>query len=163
MNYLSQFLIILGFTFTGEALQRIIPLPIPASVYGLALLFLALCLKLVKVDQVKQTGAFLTSILPILFVSPAVNIVDDWGLIRNDLLPIVLIMMGSTLLGGGEKGREMIYGHAQLMQDIRKASAGVGNVTFNMTINAAEGQDTDELAEIVTDKMIAKMRRLAVM
>ena len=105
MNYLSQFLIILGFTLTGEALQRIIPLPIPASVYGLALLFLALCLKLVKVDQVKQTGALLTSILPILFVSPAVNIVDDWGLIRNDLLPIVLIMMGSTLLTFGISGR----------------------------------------------------------
>ena len=105
MKYLSQFLIILGFTLTGEALQRIIPLPIPASVYGLALLFLALCLKLVKVDQVKQTGAFLTSILPILFVSPAVNIVDDWGLIRNDLLPIVLIMMGSTLLTFGISGR----------------------------------------------------------
>ena len=98
MKYLSQFLIILGFTLTGEALQRIIPLPIPASVYGLTLLFLALCLKIVKVEQVKQTGAFLTSILPILFVSPAVNIVDDWGLIQNDLLPIVLIMVGSTLL-----------------------------------------------------------------
>ena len=92
MKYLSQFLIILGFTLTGEALQRIIPLPIPASVYGLSLLFLALCLKLVKVEQVKQTGTFLTSILAILFVSPAVNIVDDWGLIQEDLLPIVLII-----------------------------------------------------------------------
>ncbi len=105
MKYLSQFLIILGFTPTGEALQRIIPLPIPASVYGLTLLFLALCLKLVKVEQVKETGAFLTSILAILFVSPAVNIVDDWGLIRNDLLPIVLIMMGSTVLTFGISGR----------------------------------------------------------
>ena len=105
MKYLSQFLIILGFTFAGEALQRLIPLPIPASVYGLTLLFLALCLKIVKVDQVKQTGAFLTSILPILFVSPAVNIVDDWGLIRDDLLPRVLIMMGSTMLTFGISGR----------------------------------------------------------
>ena len=105
MKYLSQFLIILGFTLAGEALQRIIPLPIPASVYGLTLLFLALCLKLVKVEQVKETGAFLTSILAILFVSPAVNIVDDWGLIRDDLLPIVLIMMGSTLLTFGISGR----------------------------------------------------------
>ena len=105
MKYLSQFLIILGFTLTGEALQRMIPLPIPASVYGLTLLFLALCLKIVKVDQVKQTGAFLTSILPILFVSPAVNIVDDWALIQNDLLPIVLIMMGSTFLTFGISGR----------------------------------------------------------
>ena len=40
MKYLSQFLIILGFTFAGEALQRLIPLPIPASVYGLLLLYI---------------------------------------------------------------------------------------------------------------------------
>jgi len=105
MKYLSQVLIILGFTLTGEALQRVIPLPIPASVYGLALLFSALCLKIVKVDQVKATGSFLTSILPILFVSPAVGIVDDWGLIRNDLLPIVLLLVGSTVVTFGISGK----------------------------------------------------------
>lgn len=98
MKYLSQFLIILGFTLAGEALQRIVPLPIPASVYGLTLLFTALCLKIVKVDQVKQVGTFLVSILPILFVSPLVSIVDDWGLIQKDLLPIFLLLLGSTLL-----------------------------------------------------------------
>ena len=53
MKYLSQFLIILGFSLIGEALQRIVPLPIPASVYGLVLLFAALCLKIVKLEQVK--------------------------------------------------------------------------------------------------------------
>ena len=105
MKYLSQFLIILGFTLAGEALQRIIPLPIPASVYGLALLFTALCLRVVKVEQVKATGAFLTSILPILLVSPAVGIVDDWGLIREDLLPILLLLLGSTVLTFGISGR----------------------------------------------------------
>ena len=45
MKYLSQFLIILGFTFLGEALQRIVPLSIPASIYGLVLLFLPCVLK----------------------------------------------------------------------------------------------------------------------
>lgn len=95
----------MGFTLTGEALQRIIPLPIPASVYGLALLFTALCLKIVKVEQVKETGTFLTSILSILFVSPAVGIVDDWGLIQNDLLPILLLLSGSTILTFGVSGR----------------------------------------------------------
>ena len=56
-------------------------------------------------EQEKETGAFLISILAVLFVSPAVNIVDDWGLIRNDLLPIVLIMVGSTVLTFGIGGR----------------------------------------------------------
>lgn len=105
MKYLSQFLIILGFTLAGEALQRIVPLPIPASVYGLALLFTALCLKVVKVEQVKQTGTFLTSILSILFVSPTVSIVNDWGLIRDDLFPIVLLLCGSTVLTFAISGR----------------------------------------------------------
>ena len=105
MKYLSQFLIILGFTLAGEALQRIVPLPIPASVYGLVLLFTALCLKVVKIEQVKQAGTFLTSILSILFVSPTVSIVDNWGLIQGELLPILLLLIGSTTLTSGISGR----------------------------------------------------------
>jgi len=105
MKYLTQFLIILGFTLTGEVLQRVIPLPIPASVYGLVLLFLALCFGLVKLEQVKQTGTFLTSILPILFVSPAVGIVEDWGLIREELVPILLLLVATTVLTFGISGR----------------------------------------------------------
>lgn len=105
MKYLTQFLTIMGFTLMGEVLQRIVPLPIPASVYGIALLFAALCLKWVKVEQVKETGAFLTSLLPLLFVSPAVGIVEDWGLIREDLLAILLLLVGSTVLTFAISGR----------------------------------------------------------
>ena len=104
MKYLSQFLIIMGFTIAGEALQRLVPLPIPASVYGLALLFAALCLKLVKVEQVKEVGGFLTSVLPVLFVSPAVGIVEHWAVIRPQLLSIALLLLASTLLTFGISG-----------------------------------------------------------
>ena len=97
MKYLSQFLIILGFTFAGEALQRLLPLPIPASVWGLTLLFAALCLGIVKLEQVKEAGGFLTSILPILFVAPTVGIVEYWGLISTKLLPIALIFAESSM------------------------------------------------------------------
>ena len=104
MKYFSQFLIILGFTLAGEALQRLIPLPIPASVYGLVLLFAALCLKIVKVEQVKEVGGFLTSILSLLFVGPTVGIVDHWALIKPQLLPIVLLIAASTALTFGISG-----------------------------------------------------------
>ncbi len=105
MKYLSQFLIIMGFALLGEVLQRIVPLPIPASVYGIVLMFLALCLGWVKVQQVKAVGGFLNSILPLLFVSPAVGIVEDWGLIREDLAVILLLLVGSTVLTFGISGR----------------------------------------------------------
>ena len=104
MQYLSQFLIIMGFTLAGEALQRLIPLPIPASVYGLVLLFLALCLKLVKVDQVKQVGGFLISLLPFLFVSHVVGIVEHWGAIRDQIFPICLLIIATTILVFGISG-----------------------------------------------------------
>ena len=104
MKYLSQFLIIMGFTLAGEALQMLIPLPIPASVYGLVLLFAALCLKIVKPEQVKDVGGFLTSILAVLFVGPTVGILDHWALIQSQLLPIVLLLVASTALTFGISG-----------------------------------------------------------
>lgn len=105
MEYLSQFLIILGFSLAGEALQRLLPLPIPASVYGIGLLFAALCLKIVKLEQVKKAGAFLTSLLPILFVSPLVGLMEDWALIQEALVPVLLLVLASTVLTFGISGR----------------------------------------------------------
>lgn len=105
MKYLPQFLIIMSFSLLGEALQRLIPLPIPASVYGLLLLFSALCLKIVKLEQVKDISSFLVSIMPVLFVAPAVGIVEDWHMVADWLLPILLLMAGTTILTFGISGR----------------------------------------------------------
>ena len=105
MKYLSQFCIILGFTLLGEALQRLLPLPIPASVWGLALLFAALCAGIVKPGQVKDAAGFLISIMPVLFVSPAVGIVENWSLIQPRLIPIFLLLAASTMLTFGISGK----------------------------------------------------------
>lgn len=95
----------MGFTLAGEALQRLLPFPIPASVYGLVLLFAALCTGIVKVEQVKETGGFLTSILPLLFVAPTVGIVEHWALIRPQLLSILLLLLASTVITFGVSGK----------------------------------------------------------
>lgn len=87
MSYLSPLLTILGFSLAGEALQRLIPLPIPASVYGIVLLFAALCLGLVQLERVKKASAFLSSLLPILFVPPVAGLLENWTLIQGALLP----------------------------------------------------------------------------
>lgn len=105
MKYLSQFCIILGFTLAGEALQRLIPLGIPASVYGLVLLFIALSTGLLKLHHIRETGLFLTSILPVLFVAPTVGISAHWPLIRQNLGPIALILLSTTMLTFGISGR----------------------------------------------------------
>ncbi|MBE6947418.1 MAG: CidA/LrgA family protein [Ruminococcaceae bacterium] len=97
-NYLRQGAIIFGFTLLGEALNRLIPLPIPAAVYGLVFLFAALCLKIVKLEHVRELSNFLLTILPFLFVAPAVNLLESWNILAPQILPIVLLVVSSTIL-----------------------------------------------------------------
>ena len=98
MKYLSQILIILAFTGVGELLSFVIPLPIPAAIYGLVLLFLALWTGFVKPTQVKEVSAFLISILTVFFVAPAVRILEYWGIIAADVAAIVTIAVTTTFL-----------------------------------------------------------------
>ena len=96
--YLKQSAILFGFTLLGEALHRLLPLPIPAAVYGLVLLFVALCLKIVKVEQINKVSDFLLTILPILFVSPAVNLLESWSILAPQVVTIALLVVSSTIL-----------------------------------------------------------------
>ena len=57
MKFLYPFVIILVFTFLGELLNFFLPFPIPASVYGLILLFLGLRLGLVKLEKIEELEA----------------------------------------------------------------------------------------------------------
>ena len=98
VTYLKQSAIIFGFSLLGEALNRLLPLPIPAAVYGLVLLFAALCLKIVKVEQINKASDFLLTILPILFVSPAVNLLESWGIVAPHVVTIALLVLSSTIL-----------------------------------------------------------------
>ena len=98
MKFIFQFLIIMVFAFVGELLHHFIPLPIPASIYGILLLFLALEFKLLKVKDIKETSSFLIAIMPIMFLPPAVGIVESWGLIKGSWLPYVLVIGISTVV-----------------------------------------------------------------
>ena len=91
-------MIIMVFAFVGELLHHFIPLPIPASIYGILLLFLALEFKVLKVKDIKETSSFLIAIMPIMFLPPAVGIVESWGLIKGSWLPYVLVIGISTVV-----------------------------------------------------------------
>ena len=105
MKYLKQISIILLFSFLGEVCRALIPFPIPASIYGMVLMAAALGLKLFRPEDVRDVGSFLTSILPILFVVPLVNLMDCWDQLKSHLLPILLILIGSTVLCFAVSGR----------------------------------------------------------
>lgn len=98
MKYLKQMVYILLFTLIGQVLEQAIPFPIPGAIYGLVLLFLALCFGIVKVEAVEDVSKFLISILPVLFVAPSVNLLAYWDVVAADLVPMITINVLTTLL-----------------------------------------------------------------
>lgn len=105
MRYLFQFGRILAFCFAGEVLHAVLPLPVPASVYGLLLLLLALCSGLVRLEQVRETGLFLTGIFPLLFVPAAAGVMELWAELGAMLLPAVIAIVPVTVLVFAAAGR----------------------------------------------------------
>ena len=53
MHFIKQFTILVTVCFIGEILHRLIPLPVPASIYGLVLMFAALQSKLIPIEAVE--------------------------------------------------------------------------------------------------------------
>ena len=98
MKYLKQVLIILAFTGLGEALAYLIPLPIPAAIYGLVLLLAALLTGVLKTEQVKDCSGFLISIMPVLYVPICVKILEYWGVISQNAAAILSLTVVSTFL-----------------------------------------------------------------
>lgn len=97
-NYLFQFARILAFCFLGEVCHAVLPLPVPASVYGLVLLLLALNFRLIQLEDVKEVGVFLTGIFPLLFVPAAAGVMELWAEMGEMLLPIIAIIPVTVLV-----------------------------------------------------------------
>ncbi|MDE7478699.1 MAG: CidA/LrgA family protein [Lachnospiraceae bacterium] len=98
MRFVKQFCIILFISFLGEILHAIIPLPIPASVYGLILMLLALCTGILQLKQVKETADFLIEIMPVMFIPAAVGLLDSWPALQPIWVPVVLITILTTVI-----------------------------------------------------------------
>lgn len=115
MKYVFQFARIMGFCLAGELLHMLLPLPIPAGIYGLVLLAAALLTGVVKIGQVKQAGDFLTSLFPLLFVPTVAGVMEIWDLICGNLIPILIAVLPVTWIVMAVAGRV-----TQVLMDRRK-------------------------------------------
>lgn len=97
MKYLKQFSIILFLSFLGEGLHEILPLPIPASVYGLVLMLAVLKTGVLKIHQVRETAGFLIEIMPVMFIPAAAGLMDSWSVLRPICIPVVVITAVTTV------------------------------------------------------------------
>ena len=109
MKYVKQFGIILFLSLLGELCHALLPLPIPASIYGIVLLFLCLELKVISVSSVKEVSGFLIEAMPIMFIPAAAGLMDSWPLIQKAWLPYGVITLATTFAVMAASGKAVQF------------------------------------------------------
>lgn len=97
MKFIKQFGIILAISFIGEIMNYLIPLPVPASIYGLVLMLLCLHFGIVHIDSVKDSGKFLIEIMPLMFIPAVVGLIESWKTIGSKIGTYLIITVLSTI------------------------------------------------------------------
>lgn len=97
MKLLYQFGVIMTVTFLGEVLRAVLPLPVPASIYGLLIMLFCLCAKVIKLNQVKLAADFLIDIMPPMFIPSAVGLITVWADLKEIVVPVMMIIVITTI------------------------------------------------------------------
>ena len=105
MKYIKESALIFGITMIGEFLNRLLPLPVPAGVYGLFLLLLLLCTKVLKLEAIEATGNFLLDTMPIMFIPASVGLIDSYDAMKAILIPLIVTCLISTVVVMGVTGK----------------------------------------------------------
>lgn len=95
MKYLKQFLIILVISLIGEILNKLLPLPVPASIYGMVILFAGLLSGIIKLESVKEAGSFLIEIMPVMFIPAGVGLMSSWLNLKPVIIPVCIITVAA--------------------------------------------------------------------
>ncbi len=82
----------------GELLNVLLPLPIPAGVYGLFLLLVGLCSGFIQLEHVEETGNFLLDTMPIMFVPVIVGLMEKYEILKAVAVPVTVISAASTVI-----------------------------------------------------------------
>lgn len=105
MKYMKQFCIIMGVSFLGELLKFLLPLPVPASIYGLVLMFAALAAGVIPLGEVEETADFLIAVMPMMFIPAGVGLMVEWDALRGILVPFAVIVLVTTVVVMAVTGR----------------------------------------------------------
>ena len=105
MRYLRQLCIILLVSAAGELLRGLIPLPIPAGIYGFALLFILLCTGVLKLHQVAETADLLVEIMQLILLPACISLMDYWSELAGAMPALLTVCVVSTAVVMGVTGK----------------------------------------------------------
>jgi len=98
-SIMYQSVVIGAIILISKVIELLVPFTMPSSVIGLVLLFVALCLKIVKLEQVEKVGDALVDNIGLFFVPAGISVINSFELLKaNFVLDILLIFISTVLL-----------------------------------------------------------------
>lgn len=103
MRVFLQLALILGICYAGDLIHDYTDIPVPGNILGMLILLLLLCLKIVKLDQIREVSDFFLKRLSFFFLPPAIGLMlvgDDvksqWPLLLFLCIVITIVTMVTT-------------------------------------------------------------------
>ena len=103
MRILLQLALILGICYVGDFIHDHTGIPVPGNIIGMLILLVLLCLKIVKLEQIKEVSDFFLKRLSFFFLPPAIGLMlvgDDvksqWPLLLFLCIAITIVTMATT-------------------------------------------------------------------
>jgi holin-like protein len=109
MKIYTQLMWFLLFSIVGEAASTLLNLPVPGSIIGMLLLFIALKTKLLKLGQIDLVGKFLLANMTILFLPAGVGIMAHWDAISKYWWQIIVITLVALVVNVAVIGAVSTY------------------------------------------------------
>lgn len=103
-SFLQQAFIFAIIMLISNGIAYISPIPLPASVIGMVILFIALCTNLVELNQVEALSNDLSSIIAFLFVPSGISLINSLDLMQHYAFQIVFVILVATVVLLGTTG-----------------------------------------------------------
>lgn len=97
LNTIFGIIIVAAVTLVSEFLSKQLPISMPASIYGIIILFLLLQMGLVKKEKVEGVCKFLIKIMPLTFIPSAVALIDSFLDLKAIIVPVIASIVFSTI------------------------------------------------------------------
>lgn len=98
MKYIFQFGIILAVTFMAELIYHVVPLPVPASIYGLGIMLFLLVTKIIKIEWVRESAKYLISIMPLMFIPAGAKLITVAERVMPVALNVMFVLIVTTVM-----------------------------------------------------------------
>lgn len=102
---LNEFIILFIINYIGIIISKVFKLPIPGTIIGMVLFFILLYTKILKVEKVENAVAVLILNMTILFMPPAVRILDNIHFLDGQFIKVIILIILTTLITMGTTGK----------------------------------------------------------